>query len=78
MLQRGFKEALDSNNEESDDEEQSGLVLESISLLTLLFLLSSFLTADIARDKALDALLSNSSLNHEPLSLSSRFCLLSG
>ena len=65
--QRGFKEALVSDNEESDDELRiTGLVLRSCSLITLLSsaffapIIFLLLTADTSRDEAQAASLSES------------------
>ena len=67
MPQRGFKEALVSDNEESDDELRiTGLVLRSCSLITLLSsaffapIIFLLLTADTSRDEAQAASLSES------------------
>ena len=82
MPQRGFKEALVSDNEESDDELRiTGLVLRSCSLITLLSsaffapIIFLLLTADTSRDEAQAASLSESWLDHETLSLSVRILL---
>ena len=64
VLQRSFKEALVLDNEESDNEEESGLVLggHSRNIAFFCFLHSHYfflLTADTSRDEALVAWLSD-------------------